>query len=807
MVEQSNTYTSLKQAKTEAEAVRAAQQILQSEAPENIRQKIKSFGEGIGELSLDHADVARWKSETNYDSKVEMLRDSWRAWEQGRTRADSPKDFESYVGMHPSEIGRGKAFPLGIAPTPVSATTKARLTEAQKRQFKTGVSIRTAFRDIARESDQRARDEAELARLAVEGTPRAKARVELEVIPGETKRAANVIKERKDFLSRLDGDAIVQQLSDKTVKRLPETVDIQKGDTVSDKVSKSFAQDLLVLFGSAVDKFRTKEKARETIRGIGPTLKDKTEAIYKDARANPDKYIIDALYMVMPGLYTGTHWKEMSQSEKHFSVAMDAALIGTIALSWAAMAPTGGALSRWGNAPKSVLKEVARDSAKLEQANLRGLRKYLTSGEIKEVKAITGSVRKSIAGGKPLDILEASENIRALKTGGKIGKEVVDDLAKKIRQSSINSLKAQDEVYTDWLRKNPKSKRRNVIEELQRLNKKQLKTLTQEKAKPVIQEYKVVEPGKYTPAKISPTTKIPAKAVTKTKPLIKVAPPVVRFNVSVKDQLVRKSVSDTNKKQSSAEKEYVRIVGRPLEGTELRVLGRGETAVEIGQDTQTRIIETAEEAIREAEKIAAREQTKVQTLEQLKTSIKQQVQEQVQQQLKVLERVMPQTQVKQLVRVTTSLATKTATKTDFKKVRIAEKGDQESSDKKKREKIKRATGFTVQNMGKLRGKDVWHVWLDSGEHMVVLGKRPKGAKDAEGKGSAYKTSQRLGSKVGFPEIEYKHGAIATIIKPSRVSKGAEASFLPVSIKKGRQYITRVGRHDLVSRRPLGRKQA
>ncbi len=133
-----------------------------------------------------------------------------------------------------------------------------------------------------------------------------------------------------------------------------------------------------------------------------------------------------------------------------------------------------------------------------------------------------------------------------------------------------------------------------------------------------------------------------------------------------------------------------------------------------------------------------------------------------------------------------------------------------ASDKDKRKRIKSSKGAVSWNMGKLQGKDVWHTQLDTGEHLVVLGHAPEGASIlADGPGSAYKTTQRIGSKSGFPLINYQHGAVRATIRPSGIPKGANISFNPMHLKSkpvGKMFITKVRGSTLLSRHPLDRRK-
>jgi len=139
----------------------------------------------------------------------------------------------------------------------------------------------------------------------------------------------------------------------------------------------------------------------------------------------------------------------------------------------------------------------------------------------------------------------------------------------------------------------------------------------------------------------------------------------------------------------------------------------------------------------------------------------------------------------------------------------------DATDEEKREYIRKAGGAVAWNMGKLGRKnpqDIWHVRMPDGKHIILKGKPPEGAKVlADGPGSASKTTQVIGGRLR-QAISQQHGAVTAIIKPSRRSTGAEARFVHTgsiglkSVKRGRQFFTKIGNGIAVSRRPLGRRR-
>lgn len=130
------------------------------------------------------------------------------------------------------------------------------------------------------------------------------------------------------------------------------------------------------------------------------------------------------------------------------------------------------------------------------------------------------------------------------------------------------------------------------------------------------------------------------------------------------------------------------------------------------------------------------------------------------------------------------------------------------TDKEKRERIRKATGSTTYNMGKLHGKDVWWSHLDTGETIVVLGKQPEGTRIlADGPGSADKTTQRIGRQREFKPFSIRHGAVTSRVTPANNYKGAQSSFTSTigkSHKEGKIIVTPIGGVNGYSRKPIKR---
>jgi hypothetical protein len=129
------------------------------------------------------------------------------------------------------------------------------------------------------------------------------------------------------------------------------------------------------------------------------------------------------------------------------------------------------------------------------------------------------------------------------------------------------------------------------------------------------------------------------------------------------------------------------------------------------------------------------------------------------------------------------------------------------TDKEKREIIKKAAGSTTYNMGRLHGKDVWWTHLDNDQVYVTLGEQPEGTRIlADGPGSTYKTTQRIGSQAGFKPFSIRHGAVMSRVTPTKAPQGAQNAFAPVgrSVKVGKMYVADVGGAIGFSRKPIKR---
>lgn len=191
-------------------------------------------------------------------------------------------------------------------------------------------------------------------------------------------------------------------------------------------------------------------------------------------------------------------------------------------------------------------------------------------------------------------------------------------------------------------------------------------------------------------------------------------------------------------------------------------------------------------------------------------------------QIQTLSQTMTQTAVRTAVNEATQTATDTATQTaeltdtvtktaTGKLTTPLKKPKPDASDDEKRAFIRSYQGGkTTYNMGQLKIggklKDVWHVYLDDGSRYVVFGKAPQGATiTADGPGSTYKTTQRVGKRGKFPPITRKHGAVTATVRPASAKKqGARINFK--SVKRHRQYYTELPGGTAITKKPFNKRR-
>lgn len=482
----------------------------------------------------------------------------------------------------------------------------------------------------------------------------------------------------------------------------------QPGDSQEIKESKSRLQELMAILGGFVGQFSTKEKTRATIRSIQPKTKTKTQDLIADARANPSKYIEGAVFTFVPGIYTATHWKDMSQREKSFSIAADTALLGGIIMAWAVTAPSSS-MSRFSGSPKSV-KAAVKDAADFEKMARAEAKKYLSAKELKAIE----NIRKAMVTRQAEDIIEASRGIRDLGAKGKINPSVADDIARRVEGNGLESLKTQ----------------------------KEFSVATKTKVKALDKQTRTLEELMAEKPKAVPKTKTPQR----TKPYIaprKEPVPSEEYGRMTQEQIKRYYSEE-------ASSDMARIVGQPLPGTNMRVITIGKTATRISEATSVKFAETTEAATREAialqEKVAAGQLTQAQ--------VRERVGELVRAEIKPVVKAMTEAQVKQLAKVVTRGAIKQARKPEVKtrlraELPIAGSG---ATSTESRRILKTKRGLLGWRQGQLGDKDIWHVitepYKSKKDHYVVIGRRPEGSRliVVRGAGSAGRTAFFRGKK-------------------------------------------------------------
>lgn len=101
-------------------------------------------------------------------------------------------------------------------------------------------------------------------------------------------------------------------------------------------------------------------------------------------------------------------------------------------------------------------------------------------------------------------------------------------------------------------------------------------------------------------------------------------------------------------------------------------------------------------------------------------------------------------------------------------------------DKEKRKRVRAARGAVAFRMGELHDKDVWHVLVEpygKGDHITVLGRKPRGATITRGPRSAYKTAQSLTGKTFSDDVLLDLG-IMDVKMESISGKKVRISFEP-----------------------------
>lgn len=558
------------------------------------------------------------------------------------------------------------------------------------------------------------------------------------------------------------------------------------------------------MLSTVKERFGTGEKARQTVRETPGAVKDFATSTYQKVTTNPYPYVVGAVETLVPGVYTAIHWKEMTRGEKIMHYTLDLAIVGGIAMSWLATAPYG-AISRGGSRYSAkTLQDMAKGASKAEREALTSLQKQLTTAEAREVKQLLGTVKQSLASGQADDVISAARRLRQLPeaTKGKISVKAADEWASKVEKSGIDTLKQQGKVYDDWLKRNPSSPKRALVEQLKELNKRQIRTLTKTKTAPVLEDMPEFPTGKFPLAKTTKTTALPKTVrakVTKLSAVVVSGIKIPARELATKDikdiakerELTPAQIKKTTAKMAPERKslfddlvkfQQARMATVKVEpSTE----ARAETSPETQPLVKTMPITTT------VTKPAQQTETLTRPLPGTTRATSTQPLPQPQPQPQPLAYPQP---------VKTPMPEKTPTRPGLL---FPSKG---ATDKEKREYIKRNGVAVAQNMGKLgkkNPKDVWHVWTPDGKHLVVIGKKPEGAKiSTDGPGSAKETTQVLGRGMLQRTIIHQHGAVRTRINPAAIPKGARASFTPVRGKGvySRQPLYRTPQGGLTRRR-------
>jgi hypothetical protein len=108
-----------------------------------------------------------------------------------------------------------------------------------------------------------------------------------------------------------------------------------------------------------------------------------------------------------------------------------------------------------------------------------------------------------------------------------------------------------------------------------------------------------------------------------------------------------------------------------------------------------------------------------------------------------------------------------------------------STDRQKRQYIKDSGGALCWRQGEVSGKgggreDVWHIivspFVGKSDHLVVVGKRPIGAKVIRGPGSAYQTAQYLYGMNLSQEVKHDIGLFDAHLQPISEGSGIKLTF-------------------------------
>lgn len=482
-----------------------------------------------------------------------------------------------------------------------------------------------------------------------------------------------------------------------------------------------------------------KEEARgpkheERINKIRDSINDTADKIKDD----PGAAVMVGLETVIPGFYTATHWDKLSPSEKIFSVTADAAIIGGILLYWAGTAPYSASVGdRW---TRTKVKTMANKATKANEVAYQQLTKELPAAQANKLIAASQNLQKALSGGNANQILDATNQLRLAAPSG-TATSVVDDIVNNARRGSIDTLKAQDKLYSEWLRKHPGSAKRKLVEELQQLNRRQLATITREKVSMPLEEFRVLS-GQSVPA----VTTTKAVSVVKPKYKISVLPvkaakyaPVVAAiaGTATETAVVRER---QQAKPITGRDVYNKPITETLPNTRIVVSGQTSTSPQLEPMVRQAIATSTEHAIEMANELAPSGVPATEIREAVANAILEETQ------------TLPDTAVQNEVRpyvqplteLAVSVAIDTSTKTKAQTQPKILRGDGKKQAGKLTEKEKKSATAWPQGFG------WWIVFKRNGKKYAFFYKgqmAPRGIKQVkQGKGEAARGIQQYKGK-------------------------------------------------------------
>lgn len=462
----------------------------------------------------------------------------------------------------------------------------------------------------------------------------------------------------------------VKLQTEATRERTKQLISISKQRTIDNQILTSSAdivettqrqekqglkEGISLLWDEITKLFGTREQARSTIRNLPSLVTTKGKEYTTEFKQHPSYKIAEAMDLLVPGFYTTRNWSNLTEQEKLLSMSVDVAVLGGIAMSYLATAPFENSL-RAGLGKGKLKTSLSKVSSELDDIRLelqKQTRKYLTVGEANDIKLLTIDIRDGIAKNNPQKLIDATKRLKGMKG---VSKTVSENITDKTIQSNIDALQAQDRVYSEFLKRNPKSPKVDLVKQLQELNRRQLKTLVQEKPRPIVETYKIAEEGKYLPSRIE---KAAAKQVisksTRTISVEGKPIPISKFTDKTIKQVARKS-----------KVKPISIVWAvstlPITEVKTFAIARPDIKEIIDEEAKTSPIPM----IRLREKVLELPITKTQP--EVRTEPK--VQPQVRPQPQVQPQVQPKVSPKQAVKPRTSLPVRTTTQRKLPKIPI-----------------------------------------------------------------------------------------------------------------------------------------